>query len=72
MLISSKLFIRHLSIPIIGIESAGKGAATERSQAVIAGKRINERASFVYILDSVHEFFLSAESGFKSFAKGNC
>ena len=32
---------------IVRIESAGKGAAIEKSQAVIGIKRINERASFV-------------------------
>ena len=42
MLISSKLFIRHLSRKIVRIESAGEGAATEKSRAVFGGKKINE------------------------------
>ena len=50
MLISSKLLIWHLSRRIVRIESVGKGAAVEKSWAVIGWERVNERASFVYNL----------------------
>ena len=59
MLISSKLFIRHLSRKIVRIESAGEGAATEKSRAVIGEKKIK----------AVHELFLSAEDRVRSFDK---
>ena len=72
MLISLKLIIWYLSRKLVRIESVGKGAAIEKSWAVIGGKRINERASFAYNLSAVHEFFLSAEDGVKSFDKGDC
>ena len=35
MLIFSKLFMRHLSSGMVRIESAGKGVAIGKSQAVI-------------------------------------
>ena len=66
MLKSSKLFIWYLSRKIVRIESAGKEAAIEKSGAVIGGKRINERASFVHNLWALHKFFLSAEGRVKS------
>ena len=45
-----KAFHPTLVKQIFRIESAGKGAAMEKSKAVTSGKRINERASFVYNL----------------------
>ena len=56
----------HLSRRIVKIEGAEKEVAIEKSRAVIGGKRINERALFVYYLQAVHEFFLSAEGGVRS------
>ena len=42
----------HLTLvkKIVRIESAGKGAAIEKSRAVIGRKRIDEKASVVYNL----------------------
>ena len=69
ILISSKLFIWHLSRKIVGIENAGKEAAIEKSWTVIARKRINERASFVNNRLAVNEFSLSAEAGLEVLIK---
>ena len=38
MLMFAKLFIRHLSRKLVRIENVGKGAATEKCQAVIGEK----------------------------------
>ena len=40
------------------MESAGKGEAIEKNRAVIGGKNINEKASFLCNLRAVHKFFL--------------
>ena len=69
VLISSKLFIRHLSRRIFRIESAGKGAIIQKSRAVIGGKRINERTSFVYILYYVHNSFCRQRAGLEVLIK---
>ena len=53
------------------MESAGKGAAIGKSQAVIGWKRIDERASFVYNPQVENEFFLSAEGGVRSLDKSD-
>ena len=71
MLILSKLFIRSLSRKIVKIESTGKEVAIGKSRAVIGWKRIDERASFAYNLEAVHEFFLLAEGGVRSFDKSD-
>ena len=71
LITSSKLFIWHLSRRIVRIKIAGKGAVIEKTRAVIAGKRINERASFVLNFYAVHEFFLSAEGAVRSFDKSD-
>ena len=70
-LIFSKLFIWHLSRGIVRIESTGKGVAVEKSRTVIGWKRIDEKALFVYNLQVENEFFLSAESGIRSFNKSD-
>ena len=41
----------------------------EKSRAVIGRKKTNERASLVPSLEAVHEFFLLAEGGIRSFDK---
>ena len=69
MLIFLKLFVSCLSRRIVRIESARKGVTIGKSRAVIGWKRIAERASFVYNLWAVQEFFLSAEGRSRSFDK---
>ena len=43
------------------------GYLWEKSRAMIGWKMTNEKASLVYNLWAVYEFFLSAEGGVRSF-----
>ena len=69
MLIFLKLFISCLSRKVVRIKSAGKKVAIRKGRAMIGWKRIAERASFVFNLWAVQDFFLSAEGGVRSFDK---
>ena len=53
------------SITIVRIKIAGKGAAIEKSRAVIGEKGINGRASFVYVqaLSCTQILFVGRERG---------
>ena len=70
MFIPSTLFVWHLSRRIVRSKSEVKWAATYRKTPRRDWlKKTNDRASLVHNLKAVHEFFLSAEGGVKSFDK---
>ena len=54
---------------MVRIKSAGKEVAIGKSRAVIGWKRIAERASFVYYLSAVQEFFCQQRAGLELLIK---
>ena len=72
MVVSLKLFIWHMSREIVRMDSAGKGAAIEKSRAAMGWKGSVRERHLCTIFKLYPNFFLSAEGRVRRFDKGDC